>query len=67
MQTYRNWSIDFDPKPIPSRDFDWTATSPDYDVDCDLDGPFRCAGDAVYAATYEELTALIDEAMEEED
>jgi len=50
--TYRNWSIDFDPKPIPSRAFDWTATHPDYD------GPEDER--IVSAATFEALTVEID-------
>ena len=36
---YRGWRIDCDPKPIPCRSFDWTATHPDYDVDWCEDGP----------------------------
>ena len=30
--TYRGWSVDYDPKPIPIRDFDWTASHPDCDA-----------------------------------
>lgn len=29
--THRGWSISFDYPPIPFRDFDWSATHPDYD------------------------------------
>lgn len=29
--THRGWSINFDYPPIPCRDFDWSATHPDYD------------------------------------
>lgn len=28
---YRGWLITFDYPPIPCRDFDWSATHPDYD------------------------------------
>ena len=28
---YRGWQISFDYPPIPCRDFDWSATHPDYD------------------------------------
>lgn len=28
---YRGWMISFDYPPIPCRDFDWSATHPDYD------------------------------------
>ncbi len=29
--TYRDWQISYDYPPIPIRDFDWSATHPDYD------------------------------------
>lgn len=63
---YRGWSIDFDAKPIPNRSFDWSATSPDYDVDCDQDGFFVAGGEVLHAATYEELVQQIDEYSLEE-
>lgn len=66
-RTYRGWAVSNDYPPIPVRDFDWSATSPDYDADCDSDGFFRCAGQQVHAATYEQLTAEIDAAIEESD
>lgn len=59
MWTYRGWSISADCPPIPCRDFDWTATHPSYDVDCDQDGFFD-NGMKVNAATYKELLAEID-------
>jgi hypothetical protein len=31
---------DYWAKPIPMRQFDWTATTDDYDADCDEDGYF---------------------------
>lgn len=64
-RTYRGWAVSYDLTPIPFREFDWSATSPDYDVDCDDSGFFRCAGQQVHAATYEQLTAEIDAAIEE--
>ena len=64
---YRGWRISFDRPPIPLREFDWSATSPDYDVDCDEDGPYRCAGKQVHAATYDELLVEIDAAIEEDE
>lgn len=67
MWTYKGWSIGFDAKPIPSRDYDWTATSPDFDVDCDQDGFFRCGGDQVHAATYEALLFEIESVIAELD
>ena len=63
MWNYKGWSISFDLKPIPCRDFDWSATSPDYDVDCDQDGFFRCAGNQVHAATYEDLLQEIEDSI----
>lgn len=60
MDDYKGWSIDFDIKPIPVRNFDWTATSPDFDADCDHDGFYICSGHQVHAATYEELLEEIE-------
>lgn len=64
--TYKGWSIDVDRKPIPSRAFDWSAVSPDYECEFDSeDGPFVLSGEVLYAATYEELLAEIDQYLEE--
>lgn len=60
---YKGWSISYDMTPIPDRSFDWTATSPDFDVDCDQDGFFRAGGEQVHAATYEELLEEIENAI----
>lgn len=38
-KTYRGWNVHYDNPPIPIRSADWSATSPDYDVDCDSE---RC-------------------------
>lgn len=66
-RTYRGWAVSYDYPPIPFRDMDWSATSPDYDCDNSDDGGFfRCAGQQVHAATYEQLTAEIDAAIEEQ-
>lgn len=67
--TYRGWSISHDYPPIPVRNFDWSATSPDYDCDCDQDGFYQVAGEQVHAPTFDELLAQIDAAeaaMEQE-
>jgi hypothetical protein len=61
--SYKGWSIEVDPKPISVRNFDWSATSPDYDCDTDSDGDFQCAGEIVYAATYEELLQEIEDCI----
>lgn len=63
MGWYKGWNISFDPKPIPTRDLDWIATSPDYDADCDQDGFFRCSGQQVSAATHQQIIAEIDAAI----
>lgn len=67
---YRGWQIGFDMPPIPSRDFDWSATSPNYDAsyEGEEDG-WIASGGIVHAATYEELLAEIDawEAVAEEE
>lgn len=61
--TYRGWTISFDFPPIPCRDFDWSATSPDYDCDCDDGGFFVSSGEVVYARTRDELMQAIDAAI----
>ena len=63
---HKGWKISPDYPPIPTRDFDWSATSPDYDVDCDQDGFHICAGQVVHAATYESLIQAIEDAIAEE-
>lgn len=60
---YRGWMISFDNPPIPMRDFDWSATSPDYDVDCDGDGFFVCSGQQVHAVSRDALLREIDAAI----
>lgn len=67
QDTYRGWNVNFDYPPIPIRSADWSATSPDYDVDYnDEDGFFVFAGQQVHAATREELIAEIDAAIAEQ-
>ncbi len=63
-KNYKGWNISFDYPPIPVRDFDWSATSPDYDCDGDSEGFHCCAGQAVHAATLEDLYAEIDAAID---
>ena len=58
--TYKGWLINYDPTPIPCREFDWVATSPDFDADYE-DGRFVCcSGEQFHARSYEELVAHID-------
>jgi len=63
--TYKGWKIDYDPKPIPVRDMDYTATSPDFDADCDQDGFHICSGQIVHGETFVEVLNAIEAAIEE--
>lgn len=63
--TYKGWEISFDMPPIPNRNFDWTATSPDFDCDGDSEGFHICSGQQVHAATYKELLVEIECAIDE--
>jgi len=57
----------YDPKPIPSRRFDWSAVDDDtYDVDCDENGYFsRCP--IGYGSTEQEaIDDLMDQFAEED-
>lgn len=60
MENYKGWSISFDMKPIPTRNFDWTAISPDFDADYDGDGFYISSGHQVHGASHEELLREID-------
>ena len=64
-KTYRGWNVSYDNPPIPIRSADWSATSPDYDVDCDSESCWEVSGQQVHAATYDELVKEIDAAIEE--
>ncbi|RYG88586.1 MAG: hypothetical protein EON59_04055 [Alphaproteobacteria bacterium] len=57
---HRGWRISFDFPPIPCRDFDWSATSPDYDADCDGDGFYQCAGHIVHGRTRDDVVEAIN-------
>ena len=63
--TYRGWEISFDYPPIPVRNFDWSATHPNYDPTPFYadDGPSDCR--VVHAATRECVIAEIDAWIEE--
>ena len=61
-ESYKGWdlSIDYMGQHV--------ATSPDYDVDCDIDGLFVCGGECLNADTLEDLKQVIDEyILENED
>ena len=59
---YRGWQIGFDMPPIPCRDFDWSATHPNYEAsyEGEEDG-WVASGGHVTAATYKELLEAIEE------
>ena len=59
--TYRGWSVSFDHPPIPVRDFDWSAASPDYDAS--YEGPedgWASSGEIVHGRTRADVIAAID-------
>jgi hypothetical protein len=64
--TYRGWTIHFDPPPIPIRNFDWRAYGPNYDAsyEGDEDG-FIDNGEKAEAPTREKLIEEIDAWFEE--
>lgn len=64
---YRGWSISHDYPPVPCRDFDWSATHPNYDPTpyYSDDGPSD--HHHVHAATLEGVRAEIDAWIMEND
>ena len=54
---HRGWQIEYAPPPIPTRDFDYTATHPDFDGEGDTR--------QVWAATINGVVAEIDGWYEE--
>lgn len=64
--TYRGWTISYDPPPIPTREFDWCATGPNYDASYEgAEDGWVDNGEKVNAATREALIAEIDAWFEE--
>lgn len=64
--TYRGWTISYDPPPIPIRDFDWRATGPNYDAS--YEGPedgWVDNGEKAEAPTRAKLIEEIDAWFEE--
>jgi hypothetical protein len=57
-ESYRGWELDFNDAPYGEK---YSATSPNYDVDCDIDGFFVCSGCVLTADTIDELKEAIDE------
>lgn len=57
-ESYRGWEITTSTEPVHGK---LEATSPDYDVDCDQDGLFVCAGAVLHEDTLEKMKEAIDE------
>jgi hypothetical protein len=66
--TYRGWTISYDPPPIPIRYFDWIAQGPNFDAsyEGEEDG-WVGNGEQVHASTRGELIEEIDAWFEEND
>ncbi len=60
LDTYRGWSIHYDPPPIPWRGADWRATGPNYDAWTEGEGEWADNGEKAEAPTREALIAEID-------
>lgn len=64
--TYRGWTISYDPPPIPIRDFDWRATGPNYDASYEgAEDGWVDNGEKASATTRGALIAEIDAWFEE--
>lgn len=65
--TYRGWTISYDPPPIPIRSFDWCGTGPNFDAswEGEEDG-YVSNGEQVMAGTRAELIEEIDAWFEEQ-
>lgn len=65
--THRGWLIGHDYPPIPWRNFDWTATSPDFDAS--YEGPedgWVESGTIFHGASREAVIAQVDAWLAEE-
>ena len=62
--TYRGWTIRYDPPPIPDRQHDWQAVGPNYDAWGDSEG-WHDNGERAHAPTREKLIEEIDAWFEE--
>ncbi|MEN3973083.1 hypothetical protein WJS89_10425 [Sphingomicrobium sp. XHP0235] len=66
--TYRGWTVSYDPPPIPIRHHDWCATGPNFDASYEgSEDGWVSNGEQVFAGTRDELIELIDEHIEETD
>lgn len=61
---YKGWEISHNPPPIPVRSFDWVAMHRDYEAWTE-DGRWVTNGLCLHAANREELTAAIDDWIED--
>ena len=57
---YRNYKIEYNPKPIPDRSFDWDYVHEDYDGAPD-GGDDRCGAVASFEAAILAINELEDE------
>lgn len=64
--SYRGWTLSYDPPPIPTRIFDWCGTGPNFDAsyEGEEDG-YVSNGEQVFAPTREALIEEIDAWFEE--
>ncbi len=66
-RTHRGWRIQYDPKPIPDRRYDWIASHPDYEAS--YEGPedgWVGSHPILHGATEAELRAEIDAWFDEQ-
>jgi hypothetical protein len=56
----------YDPKPVPSDKFDWSAVTDNYDVDC-VDGEWHSTHPVGYGATEEEAIADLKAQLEDDE
>ena len=58
---HRGWTISYDPPPIPCRDFDWSATGPNFDASYEgAEDGFVGNGQQVFARTLGALKDAVD-------
>lgn len=65
-ETHKGWDIQFNPPPIPVRDFDWVAIHPDYEGWMQ-DGDYVSNGLIVHAPNKTELIKAIEDWEHEHD
>lgn len=66
MSTERRIVTNYDPKPIPTRRFDWCATYDDYDAEF-VDGRWRSSCPIGYGATEQDAITELKELTDGEE